>query len=44
MCAHQNIQQTTDNWKEVEEFAKKALPEHIVEFIEECKKRRQSGK
>jgi len=38
MCAHHNIHQTTDNWKEVEEFAKKALPEQIVEFIEECKK------
>jgi NADH-quinone oxidoreductase E subunit len=38
MCAHHNIQQSTDNWKEVEEFAKKALPVQIVKFIEECKK------
>ncbi len=38
MCAHQNTQQATDNWKEVKEFAKKALPEHIITFIEECKK------
>lgn len=30
--------QNTDNWKEVEEFAKRTLPEHIVEFIEQCKK------
>ncbi len=37
MCAHHTIQ-NTDNWKEVEEFAKKALPEHIVTFIEECRK------
>ncbi len=30
--------QTTDNWKEVEEFAKKILPEDVVLFIEECRK------
>ncbi|MGC8739386.1 MAG: NADH-quinone oxidoreductase subunit NuoE [Candidatus Hydrogenedens sp.] len=38
MCANQNIQQKTDNWQEVEAFAKKTLPEHIVDFIEKCKK------
>ncbi len=30
--------QSTDNWKEVEELAKKTLPEDVVQYIEECKK------
>ncbi|HOV33156.1 MAG TPA: NADH-quinone oxidoreductase subunit NuoE [Candidatus Hydrogenedens sp.] len=33
-----NNVQLTDNWKEVEEFAKKTLPENVLQFIEECKK------
>ncbi len=37
MCAN-STQTTLDTWKEVQEFAKKTLPQEIIEFIEQSKK------
>ena len=29
----------TDNWKQVEEASRNALPDHVVEYIEQCRRR-----